>query len=138
MPFQYFTLQFDIFVDFLSLTAFQKILNLSQSMIYTIYFDTPICTNIHSSSNPVTKVCGDKPGTDRSHGMIAILLLLSEPPQQIFGRQGRHSGGHFTGTPPFYIIQNIDCLASHGGPDANKPLPILMNLWSCMFNFKLS
>ena len=28
-------------------------------------------------------------------------------PQYIFGRQGRHSGGHFTGVPPpIYISQN--------------------------------
>ena len=32
------------------------------------------------------------------------------PPREIFGRQGRHSGGHFTGAPllppPFSISQN--------------------------------
>ena len=32
------------------------------------------------------------------------------PPREIFGRQGRHSGGHFTGVPPmlppFSIFQN--------------------------------
>ena len=36
--------------------------------------------------------------------------LLTGPPRYIFGRQGRHSGGHFIGEPPlpplFSIFQN--------------------------------
>ena len=33
---------------------------------------------------------------------------ISGPPRPIFGRQGRLSGGHISGVPPLFILQNPD------------------------------
>ena len=33
---------------------------------------------------------------------------ISGPPRPIFGRQGRQSGGHISGVPPLFILQNPD------------------------------
>ena len=48
--------------------------------------------------------------TQLGQSFFEAAFLFSGPPRQIFGRQGRHSGGHFTGAlplpPPFSISQN--------------------------------